>query len=241
MAEEAVAQLYGLPLNEFVPGRDALARQLRKAGDRERAGEIAKLKRPAVAAWVVNQLARRNRKELDLLLDAGHRLRTGQLEALESGDPAQFEQARRDHDRAVRELVAHAKELLAGERGSSSDQMLASVERTLRYGSIDDEHRPALASGTLTTEVAAPGFGAFSGMTLPSEQPPRAPRAEQETASERRARAAALKAAQQAERDAERRVRDAEAAERKAAQELAEARNALDAAREAADRLRDVT
>src|SRR5580765_4234515 len=164
MAEDQVAQLYGLPPNEFVPHRDVLVRELRKAGDKDRAAEVAKLKRPTVGAWAVNQLARRNRKELDLLLDAGHRLRTGQVHALESGDQAQFEKARRDHEQAIRQLVAAARELLAEERGSATDQALSSIERTLRYASIDDEHRPALASGTLTTEVEAPGFGALSGI-----------------------------------------------------------------------------
>ena len=100
MADDPVAQLYGLPLNDFVPGRDALARELRREGDKERAAEVAKLE-AGVAAWAVNQLARRNRKELDLLLDAGHRLRTGQEEALKGGDRGKFEAARSEHDRAI--------------------------------------------------------------------------------------------------------------------------------------------
>src|SRR3954465_4018305 len=128
MADEEVAELYGEPLNEFVPRRDALVRERRKAGARERAAEVAKLKRPTVAAWAVNQLARRNLKELDLLLDAGHRLRTGQEEALKGGDRGKFEAARGDHERAVRELTAAARELLGSERGTASDQMLASIE-----------------------------------------------------------------------------------------------------------------
>src|SRR5512135_2860648 len=136
MADDEVAGLYGLPLDEFVKRRDALVRELRKAGERDRAAEVATLKRPTVAAWTVNQLARRNRKDLDLLLDAGHRLRTSQVEALESGDQSAFEQARRDHERAIRKLLGDARA-----RGGPSDQTLASVERTLRYASIDDEHR----------------------------------------------------------------------------------------------------
>jgi len=239
MADEEVAELYGEPLNEFVPRRDALVRELRKAGDRERAAEVAKLKRPTVAAWAVNQLARRNRKDLDLLLDAGHRLRTGQVQALESGDQSQFEQARRDHERAVRKLVGDARDVLSGERGAASDQALSSIERTLRYASLDDEHRPALASGTLTTEVEAPGFGAFAGMSLPAQAPSKPKR---ESAREQKARVTAaraeLKDAQKREREAQRRVDQAE-------KEVAAARDALEAAeaetRDAEERLRDVT
>ena len=228
MADDEVAELYGLPLDEFTARRNALARDLRKAGDTERAAEVAKLKRPTVAAWTVNQLARSSRKDMDLLLDAGHRLRTSQVEAVESGDSTPFAKARRDHEGAIRKLVGDA---------SGSEQTLASVERTLRYASIDDEHRPALASGTLTTEVEAPGFGAFSGMALP---PPSKPKPD--TAAEQKKRVAAARAdvkdAQGREREAQRRVAKAE-------QALEEARDALRAAeaetRDAEERLRDVT
>ncbi len=247
-----MAQLYGLPLNDFVPGRDALARELRRAGEKEQAAEVAKLKRPSVAAWAVNQLARRNRKELDLLLDAGHRLRSGQEEALKGGDREQFEAARSEHDRAVRELVGTARELLDSERGTASDQMLSSIERTLRYASIDEEQRAALASGRLTEEVDAPGFGAFAGMALPPAPPPRpAPRSDRpkqeprakpdrqgarELRTSRVAEAqAALKLARERERRARQDLRAAEQAERKAAKEHERAADELANAREMAD------
>jgi hypothetical protein len=229
MADDEVAELYGLPLEEFTARRNEIARDLRKAGDKERAAEVAKLKRPTVAAWTVNQLARTSRKDLDLLLDAGHRLRTSQVEALESGDQSAFEKARRDHEAAIRKLVRDA---------SGSEQTLASVERTLRYASIDDEHRPALASGTLTTEVEAPGFGALTGMSLP----PRASTPKRESAAEQKKRVAAAKAEL---KDAQKRERDAKGRVAKAEQELEEARDALEKAEaeteEAEERLRDVT
>lgn len=254
MSDDPVAELYGLPLDEFVAGRDGLARELRREGEKERAGEVAKLKKPSVAAWTVNQLARNNRKQLDLLLDAGHRLRVGQEEALAGGDRAKFESARRDHERAVRELVDAARELLAAERGTSSDQMLSSIERTLRYASIDEEERALLASGRLTAEVEATGFDAFAGMALPAAPPPRpAParrrdRAEAPTpakerkpnaAEERRARVAAaqedVKLAREREREARQMLREAERAERKAAQALERATSDHAAAKEALD------
>ena len=53
----AVAGLYRLPLAEFVPARDQLARQLRAAGDREAARQVASLRRPSISAWAANQLA----------------------------------------------------------------------------------------------------------------------------------------------------------------------------------------
>jgi hypothetical protein len=248
MADDPVAELYGLPLEEFVPGRNALARDLRAEGDKERAAEVAKLKRPSVAAWAVNQLARRNRKELDLLLDAGHRLRTGQLEALEQGDHAKFDQARRDHERAIRDLVADARELLAAERGTASDAMLSSIERTLRYASTDEEQRPALASGRLVEEVEATGFGAFAGMALAPAAPARkatGKKPAKDDAKERRARRAqaeaALKAAREHEHEARGRLRDAERAERAAQKALDQAAKDVEQAREELDAAADET
>ena len=38
-----VDHLYGLPLEEFTPARDAAAKEIRKAGDRETAARVAKL------------------------------------------------------------------------------------------------------------------------------------------------------------------------------------------------------
>ena len=70
-----VDDLYGLPLDRFVPERTALSRELRKAGEREQAGEVAALRKPSVAAWAVNQLVRTQRKAIDELLEAGDGLR----------------------------------------------------------------------------------------------------------------------------------------------------------------------
>ena len=47
-------------------------------GRREDAEEVRRLAKPTLPAWVVNQLTRRDRRDVDLLLDAGHRLRTTQ-------------------------------------------------------------------------------------------------------------------------------------------------------------------
>ena len=43
--------LYGLPLERFVPERTALGKALRSEGKREEAAAVAKLVKPSVAAW----------------------------------------------------------------------------------------------------------------------------------------------------------------------------------------------
>ncbi|TMM17173.1 MAG: hypothetical protein E6G01_06890, partial [Actinobacteria bacterium] len=56
--EEVVGELYGLDASEFVAARDGRARAARQSGDRGLADQVKALKRPAVAAWVVNNLVR---------------------------------------------------------------------------------------------------------------------------------------------------------------------------------------
>ena len=51
--------LFALPPAEFIAARDALAKRLKADGDATRAAEVKALRRPSVAAWAVNQVARR--------------------------------------------------------------------------------------------------------------------------------------------------------------------------------------
>src|SRR5438128_1632089 len=89
--------LYGLSLGEFTAERDALARRLRKEGDREGADAVKRLAKPSAAAWLVNQLARRHGGEMGELLDAAaERMHPGGVE----GGRRAGEAARRDAEAA---------------------------------------------------------------------------------------------------------------------------------------------
>src|SRR6266536_1742685 len=101
--DEAIDELYGADLDDFVAERARLAKGLREEGDGAGAQTMAKLRKPSVAAWILNQLARRNRREVDLLLDAGHRLREAQAGALSGAERDAFEQARKT-ERASRSV-----------------------------------------------------------------------------------------------------------------------------------------
>ena len=58
------------------------ASELRKAGDREAAAELAKLPKPTPAAWTANQVAREQPELIEAMLDAGAALREAQEAAL---------------------------------------------------------------------------------------------------------------------------------------------------------------
>ena len=81
--------LYGLPLDAFVPERDALAKRLRAEARRDEADEIKALRKPSVAAWAVNQAVRSQPKAARALWEAGDALIAAQDDLLAGkGDAA---------------------------------------------------------------------------------------------------------------------------------------------------------
>jgi len=55
--EEAITALYLSPLEDFIPRRDALTKELRSAGDRAAATRVKALRKPSRAAWALNVAA----------------------------------------------------------------------------------------------------------------------------------------------------------------------------------------
>ena len=54
--ERELERLYQLPLSEFTSARNALAKRLRSEGDPDRAEQVKQLRKPPVAAWLVNRM-----------------------------------------------------------------------------------------------------------------------------------------------------------------------------------------
>src|SRR6478736_6685161 len=87
--DDEVDALYGLPLDAFVPERDALAKRLRADKRREEADAVKALRKPSVAAWAANQVLRSQPGQRDALLEAGDALRAAQEDLLAGrGDAA---------------------------------------------------------------------------------------------------------------------------------------------------------
>ena len=238
-ADEEVDGLYGLPLGEFVAARNELARRLRKEERKEEAERVAGLAKPSVAAWAVNQLARHERRDVDLLLDAGHRMRAAHKERDAEKARQAIESARDAERDATQRLVEAAEALLEGEHGSATRATLDRVAATLRAAAVSEEGRELLARGQLSEELTTTGFDLLASLAPPGGQQKAARRS-----PERRDRGAAvaeareaLKEAKAGARDAQRRVRDAEkdaaAAEAKLEEARAVAEEAASAVEEA--------
>ena len=211
MASAEAEQLYALPLDEFTAARDELAKAYRRDGRTEEAAEIAALRKPVLAAWVVNRLARDERKEMRRLVDAAAAIRSG------TG-------ADRELREALDRLTAAGRELLVSQ-GRSTDSTLQQVASTLRAGAASDQE--LLLAGRLTQPIEASGFAALAGAS-PAPRTRRTARAKAEPRVDRKAVEQARRAVREARDEARRLEREASVAEREARR----AREAADAARE---------
>lgn len=220
--EEALDDLYGAPLDDFVAERKRLAKKL----DGDEAKAFAKARKPNVAAWVLNQLARRERRDVDLLLDAGHRLRQAQAGVLRGAEKAAFDDARRKESDALKRLTKAAERLLRDARGTAGANVLSQIEEGLRAAAINEEGRELLARGRFVEPPQSTGFDAFAGIEVPAPKT-KPPAAKKRNAQEVREAAAALRELEQRLRAAERVAKKAQAEADALADEVAAAERRL--------------
>jgi hypothetical protein len=233
-----VEELYALPLERFVPERNALTRELRAAGKRDEAAAVASLRKPSVAARAVNQLARTHRRELQRLFTAGDALSEVQSSVLagQAGGHELSEALARERD-AVSALVEAASGLLADEGLTPSASVLERIGETLHAAALDDDARTPVDEGRLERELRHVGLGMGAGadVTAPAKRTPAKRVATKGTptqATEAREQAEAEAAAEAQERaEAEQRARarkQAQATEKHAGRQAARAAKDLD-------------
>jgi hypothetical protein len=246
--DDLVARLYELPPEQFIAARDEAVAEARRANDRAAAAAIAKLRRPTVAAWLVNLLARRRPEMVEELLALGRALRSAQHD-LRGDELRELSVQRRA---AVGQLVAQARKL-AREAGRSGRENLplAEVEATLTAALAEPEVAEAVRSGTLTRAVDYAGFGEQPKPRLrvidggrPAAPEPKAPPAREAKPDERRladpaqvlahdpAVERAAEAARTRAREAEAELHRAAAAEQDAARVFSELTRQLEDLRE---------
>jgi hypothetical protein len=238
---EVARDLYAEPPDDFVTSRNALAKQLKADGDEATAAIVAKLRRPTVAASVVNLAARAHPGLVRELLDAGGRLAGAQRQLL-SGKAAAAKDLRTTGDerrRIVRELT-DAAIATASEAGRAVDHLRDEVAGTFEAATLDDELGDRLREGTVEKAVTPSagltgleGFavlpGGADGAADQAEEPP------EDDGPSRAQRAAdqAAKDAEQARQEADRAIAAADAATARAQELATAADDAERAAREA--------
>src|SRR6478609_4603860 len=166
--DDEVAELYALEPGEFVAARNALAKRMKTAGEKDGAAAVAKLGRPTIVAWALNQAAREDPERIAELIDAAGRVARAQTDLMAGGDAAELRSATTAQRSAAGE-VAHAAVTRAGANHADT------VRHTLDAALADPALTERLRSGTLSETLDAPagfGFGfGFDTESAPSTGP----------------------------------------------------------------------
>jgi hypothetical protein len=149
--EAEAERLYGLEPEAFVAARDAAAKALRGDGRKAEAAAVAKLRKPSVAAWVVNRLARDERDLVEALLDAGAKLRDVQLAGAAASD---LRTAIEAEARALDALMRPAGRIA----GTGRDTALERARDTLHAAALDPDLAEDVRRGVVVREQQAIGF-----------------------------------------------------------------------------------
>lgn len=236
---EIARDLYAGPPEDFIASRNALAKQLKADGDADTAAIVAKLRRPTVAASVVNLAAQAHRDRIQELLDAGSRLAGAQRQLL-SGKASAAKDLRAAGDerrRLVRE-VTEAVLATAAEAGRTVDHLRDEVSGTFEAATLDEDLGERVRAGTVekavTPSAGLTGLEGFAVIPGGADEPDLTEDAAADGPS--RAQVAAEQAAAEAERarqEADRAIEAADAAAQRARELATAAEDAERAAREA--------
>jgi hypothetical protein len=149
----AIGELYGLDPTKFTGRRNALAAAARKSGAAEVAIQIAALRRPTRAAWVLNQLARSEPALAAEFAGLGDELRA----AHQALDGTQIRELTRQRRRLIDETVARAFDVTGIETPTAA--LRDDVAATLGAVLADPDIAARFAAGALATAQDQSGFG----------------------------------------------------------------------------------
>jgi len=148
---EVADELYALPLDRFTPERDARAKAAK--GDRDLVAALKALRKPSLAAWVVNLLVRRESGQVEQVLAIGAALR----EAQEGMDGAELRALTKQRRQLTSAVTARARALAADEGVRVTQSVADEVEGTLTAGLVDPEAARAVRSGLLVRTLKTTG------------------------------------------------------------------------------------
>lgn len=151
MLPEALADISP---EDFVATRDALAKELKAAGNVTEAAEVKKLRKPTVQAWIADQVRRHHDDVVDALRTASVSVAGAQEAAITKGDRDALKAATMQRRDAVRELGKAVEQVLArnGRPAAYKDDVLSEIE------------------AEITAEVAGGTFGLRDDLELPRER-----------------------------------------------------------------------
>jgi hypothetical protein len=217
-------------VEDFTSTRNALAKEL--SADKQAAATIKSLKKPNLAAWALNQLARKHADKLDELFAVTNKLRSVQRRVLSGGKASDLRKATDERNKVVGRLTKLAESILTKAGHGASSSTLGAIGDSLIAIASEDEGAELLRKGRLTRELEPSPFVDVGGLTLVPSAGEDESEAEDEGAPKRDAAAIQRARRQLAEaQDAAKRARDAHKKATVEAQRLA--REATEAERRA--------
>lgn len=212
---DAVAiNLYGLRPEEFTAARDDQAAQARRAGEPAAAKRIAGLRKPTLAAWAANLLARADEDQAQRLLALGQALREAHQTL---AGPELRKLSHQQH--VVIAAMAREARRLAGKAGHAvSEDVQREVEGILHSVLADPQTAEAWVRGTLVkAPTEAVGFAGLEPAPVKAPSPKRSADPATTNAPSRSPSSARLaeerKVKEQARAETDRTAREAEQAE----------------------------
>ncbi len=148
---EVADELYALPLDRFTPERDARAKAAK--GDKDLVAALKGLRKPSLAAWVVNLLVRRESAQVEQVLAIGAALRDAQ----EGMDGAELRALTKQRRQLTSAVTGQARALAADEGVRVTQSVSDEVEATLTAGLVDPEAARAVRSGLLVRSLKTTG------------------------------------------------------------------------------------
>ncbi|MFG1626870.1 hypothetical protein [Kribbella sp. NPDC049227] len=236
--EEAADALYAAPAADFIATRNELAKQLKADGDQLGSTRLKAMRKPTVAAWVTNLIARKLPDELDDLLALGDEFR----EATADLDGDRLRELTPRRHQMLDKLAKEATRVAGDEGQKVSADVGQKLRETLDAALVDPAAGDAVREGRLSSALRHVGFGVVDEAGEPTNVTP--------LTDERRQAARDRRKAQQAEADeesaaarkkreaAERKEEEREAAEKAKAKKAFE--DAVTAAQEAESTVEDL-
>lgn len=228
--EPRIDELYALPLGRFTAERDVLAKELTSGGEHDRAARVKALRKPVVAAWALNVLAREDAGAVGELIDLGERLRAAHRRAVSDADAEPFREISEERRRLVTALTKRA--LAIAKRGGGSASQGDDIAGTLEAATVDEGTAELLRAGRLTKPIRPPATFGGAGLRVLEGRPSRGVEREPEKERPHEPDRSTLRKELAAAESRERRAAAAVQRERERIQELDRRRS------EARDRLR---
>ena len=161
--KDTIDRLYGLPLDEFTPARDAAAKERRAEKDREGADALKRLRKPNLVAWSLNRVRRAQADAVEELIAAGERLQEAQRQLVSRGERGLLRDAAADERRLVGRVADLASAELAAAGHVPDAGMQSKLFATLHAAAANMEVRGLLAAGRLVRDHELSDLGLGDG------------------------------------------------------------------------------